>query len=293
MTDGRKSTTAKTTKQGAEHQQKITRKKELFLLFWVNEEDRAKKLFQEVAQTRLVILKTEPWYNAQFHKVHCPDIKSFSQIQTSIDYWVNYYGGSDSVAVKEISFFSHSARQGPIIYNAYKHDSADLLIQIDTGRHQQMKLECWKNIRYYWSASENNRLNFFGCNSAKGGNDSFAAKISTAINCLNVTVSGQPQSSYPSFYPDCRYTTAARSMDIGWDLGPTYMIASEGGNGKNALQHPPNQAITHKMVFYRNSLKTLEAYQSAFNDHRKSRNQSDSAELRKIGSWQRGFKWQP
>lgn len=168
MTDGRKSTKAATTKEGAEHQQKITRKKELFLLFWIDEEDRAKKLFQEAAQTRLIILKTEPWYNAQFHKVHCPNIKSFSQIQASINYWIDYYGGSDSVVVKEVSFFSHSGLQGPIIYNAYKHDPADLLIQVDTGKHQQMKLEYWKKIQYHWSNSENDKLNFFGCNSAKG-----------------------------------------------------------------------------------------------------------------------------
>ena len=293
MSKANNSTTAKTAQQGAEHQQKITRKKELFLLFWIDEKDSARKMFQEAAQTRLVVIKTEPWYNENFHKVHCPNIKSFNEIQKTINYWIDHYGGRENVFMKEVSFFSHSGRQGPIIYNAYKYDPKDLLIQIDTGKHQQMKLEHWKNIRYYWSASENNRLNFFGCNSAKGANDSFVAKISSAINCLNVKVSGQPQSSYPSFYPDCRYTSVARSAGTGWDVGPTYMIASEGGNGRNALHHPPNQAVTHKTVFYKNSQKILEAYQSVFNDHRKSRSQSDSTELRMIRGWQGDFKWRP
>lgn len=71
------------------------------------------------------------------------------------------------------------------------------------------------------------------------------------------------------------------------------MIASEGGNGRKALKHPPNQAIVHEMVFYKNSVKISEAYQSTFNDHRKPRNQVDSKESKMIGGWQRVFKWRP
>lgn len=289
MSEGRKITTATTSRQGTQHQQKISRKKELFLLFWIDEPDSGRKMFHESAQTRLTILKTEPWYDSKFHKIHCPNIKSFSQIQSSIDHWVNYYGGLDNIAVKEVSFFSHSGLQGPIIYNAYKYDPVDFLIQIDSGRHQQMKLKYWQNIQYYWSKSTSNRLNFFGCNSAKEGINSFVAKISAAINCLNVIVSGQPESSYPSFYPDCRYTSLDRSANINWDYGPTYMVAGNRNNGKQALSHPPNKAITHKMNFYQNGIKVREVYQSIFNDHRTPRSKTDSSELRVAKSWQSNF----
>jgi hypothetical protein len=45
------------TQENNIHHIKITRKKQLFLLFWIAEEDKAKKLFSEAAQTRLKNIK--------------------------------------------------------------------------------------------------------------------------------------------------------------------------------------------------------------------------------------------
>lgn len=291
MGRGNQTTAGTTSARGETYKQQISRKKELFLLFWIDESDSGRKMFKESAQTRLIILKTGPWYDSRFHKIHCPNIKSFSQIQSSIDYWIKYYGGQDNVIVKEVSFFSHSGFQGPIIYNAYKYDPVDILIQIPSGKHQQMKLEYWQKINYYWSTSANNKLNFFGCNSANGRSESFVSKISSANNCLNIAVFGQPKSSYPSFYPDCRYTSLDRNANINWDYGPTYMVASDRDQGLKALSHPPNEASAHKMICCRNGVIIQEIYQAIFNDHRRPRSTTDSSELRIIKDWQWSFNY--
>ena len=233
----------------------------------------------------------QPWYDSRIHQVHCPNITSFSQIQTSIDYWIEKYGGINKIAMREISFFSHSGLQGPIIYGAYKHDPKEILIQIASGKHQQMKMDNWQQLIYHWHERSGNRLNFFGCRSglSEGSKLSFAMQISSASNCLNVTVSGQLSYSYPSFYPDKRYTSVARSLGTGWGVGPTYMVASSGGNGDEALKIPPNKAITNKMGFFVNGQKIGDYYQSIFNDHRRPRNNISSIELNNIRYWQQHY----
>lgn len=96
----------------------ISRPAELFLLFWVDEIEptvdtswnptghlTGRDFFKEAAQTRLINLKTEVWYNSRIHKIHCPPIQYFSEIQTIIDNYLNKYGGVNKVKIREISFF--------------------------------------------------------------------------------------------------------------------------------------------------------------------------------------------
>lgn len=297
-TEDKKKFSVATTKPGGnEIAVKITRRAQIFLLFWIDEDDRARKMFHEAAQTRLIIIKTEPWYDPLTHKVHCPNITHFSQIQKTIDYWINHYGGEGKAFIKEISFFSHAGLQGPLIYNAYQFDPKEILIQIANGEHQQMLETEWAKLKYYWWNSET-RLNFFGCNTAiwdkdnKNYNKAFAKKISTYTNSQNVIVSGQSSSSYPSFLPDLRITAdhIAISSGFGWDYAPTFMVASIGGQGLRAIT--TRSAVTKKMNFFKNGLFVQEGFQSIFNDYRTTRNTTQTPELAKVQGWNRlGYRY--
>ena len=295
-------TTSATTNIGPSNNRKvrISRPTELFLLFWVDEIEptvdttwnptghlTGRDLFKEAAQTRLINLKTEPWFDSRFHRAHCPPINHFSEIQKIIDNWIKKYGGSNKVVIREVSFFSHGAWDGPIIYNASQYDPEHMFF--DDFR-AQIKHALWGDINFYWAGNKECRLNFFGCNTGnveKGTSKIFARKISINLNNSNVTVSGQMTSSFPSFYPDSRYTTGARSMNKGWNAGPTYMVSGDGGKGKAALI---DKVKANKMSFYQGGKNISKSYQSIFNDHRKKRTTNASSELNTIERWLRLYR---
>lgn len=130
-------------------------------------------------------------------------------------------------------------------------------------------------------------MNFFGCNTGNetlGILKTFARNTSINIDNSNVIVSGQTTSSFPSFYPDSRYTTVARSMNKGWDIGPTYMVSGNSGEGKASLL---SKIKANKMTFYKDNINISKSYQSTFNDHRKTKNTNSSPELDTIKRWLR------
>lgn len=227
------------------HHVKITKKKQLFLLFWIAEEDKGKNLFSESAQTRMKNIKKQQGYNEETHKVHCPPLHSFSEIQIIINNWIEHYGGKSKAVIKEIAFFSHSGLDGPIIYS--------------DPHYMQMPLDGWNNLNFNWYSGDI-RCTFFGCNSAK--NPSFAQKISYLSNFLGVEVGGQSASSFPSFSPSERITSVARSNNLAWSVADTYMVGSKVGKGKQAhfwgVKAEP-------MIFYKNSIQLYEKDQSFFN----------------------------
>lgn len=238
--------TARTSTQENNTQHiKITRKKQLFLLFWVAEEDKARNLFSESAQTRANNIKKLNNYDEEIHKVHCPPLHSFSEIQTIIDNWIKHYGEKSKAVIKEIAIFSHSGWDGPIIYSD----------PVNT----QLPLEGWGLINFNWY-SGNVRCTFFGCNSAN--NPSFAQTISYLPNFSNVEVGGQSASSFPSFYPSKRFTSFARSNDLAWSVADTYMVGSKPGKGKEA--HFFGVEV-EPMRFYKNGNLLYEKDQSFFN----------------------------
>lgn len=152
----RKTSTARTSTQENNIQYiKITRKKQLFLLFWVAEKDVGKDFFKESAQTRLINIKTFKNFDETIHKVHCPPLHGFTEIQKIIDYWVNHYGGKDQVEVKEVSFFSHAGLDGPIIYSAINNTPVEML---EPQYKSQLIMEYWQKINFYWA--KDSRLNF-------------------------------------------------------------------------------------------------------------------------------------
>lgn len=262
---------------------KITRKKQLFLLFWVAEKDSGKDFFQESAQTRLVNIKTGKNFDINIHKVHCPPLHGFTEIQSIIDYWISHCGGENKAEVKEVSFFSHAGLDGPIIYKAMENTPLEML---EPKYKCQLKMKYWVKINFYWAIEA--RLNFIGCNTAYYEDEEkrFIKTISQSSNTKNIIISGQPTSSFPSFYPDRRFTSVARSLTykkinfspkFTWDVGPTYMVAGNEGEGEKALKRDEIVQV-NKNFFYKNSSILLQSHQSIFNDHRVNRKENDNSE---------------
>jgi hypothetical protein len=288
----KKISNAKTSSQKNNIQQfKITRKKQLFLLFWVAEEDKGRDFFKESAQTRLINLKTFKSFDKNIHKVHCPPLHGFTEIQKIIDNWINHYGGKEKVEVKEVSFFSHAGLDGPIIYSAETTTPVEML---EPKYKSQLKIEYWQKINFYWA--KESRLNFFGCNTAylESEQKRFARVVSGLSNTNNIVISGQPTSSFPSFYPNRRFTSVARSLvykdvnyspEFAWDVGPTYMVAGNSKEGKKALKLNDFVKV-NRMLFYRNNSIILESDQAFFNDHRVDRKIDDgSKEYKELNRW--------
>jgi hypothetical protein len=184
-------------------------------------------------------------FDENIHKVHCPPLHTFSEIQMIINNWIDKYGGRDKVALKEVCFFSHSGWDGPIIYSDLKN--------------VQLPLQEWGNLNFNWHKVDT-RCTFFGCNSAN--EPSFAENISQLPNFLDVEVGGQSTSSFPSFSPSRRKTSVARSYDLAWDAGDTYMVGSKPNKGKQALLIG---VPVEPMKFYKNGVFLYEKDQSFFN----------------------------
>jgi len=252
-----------TALEGTQITQKITRKKSLFLFFWIAEEDKAKNVFSESAHTRMKNIKRTDWFDENIHKVHCPPVHKFSEFQSITDYWFKEYGGKNKVMIKEIGIFSHAALDGPIIVNDSINDPDRVPYQNPyTGEYSytQLNLMGWSKLNFYWHSS-NPRMTFFGCNTAHEAK-SFAKNISQLSNFKNVEVGGQVDSSFPSFYPSSRSTTFARNKNMGWFTGDTYMVASEAGKGMQAtlvwIKALP-------MRFYKNGILLYAKTQEFFN----------------------------
>ncbi|NHB59050.1 hypothetical protein G9F32_13665 [Acinetobacter sp. 194] len=251
-----------TTPEGNQVTQKITRKKLLFLFFWIAEEDKAKNVFSESAHTRMKNIKRTNWFDESIHKIHCPPVHKFSEFQSITDYWVNQYGGKSQVSVKEIGIFSHAAPDGPIIYNdSINHpDRVPYLRRDGTYSYTQLNLNGWSKLNFYWHSS-NPRITFFGCNTAHA-TKSFALEISKRPNFKNVEVGGQQKSSFPSFYPDIRSTSFLRNADKTWFEGHTYMVSTDADKGAQATLLWVNAT---PMKFYKNGSYLYEKTQNFFN----------------------------
>ncbi|EKT1335384.1 hypothetical protein QDW80_004563 [Salmonella enterica] len=122
----------------------------------------------------------------------------------------------------------------------------------------------WDAINFNWKNNDAICV-FYGCNSGHNKPQGFALRISAQKNFQNVTVWGQSTSSFPSFEPDIRVTTPARSMNTGWDVGPTYMVGGNVGEGKTAMLGPYPAA--NPMNYFKNSVFIGSGHQGAFNNH--------------------------
>lgn len=257
VTEGRTSTTKNNIVT-----QKITRPQpmlESILLFWVNVDDRGRKMFAEACQTRLQNIKNASWYKETIHKVHCPPIQAIHEIGPIVDKWIEKYGGKDKIKTREIGLFSHASDDGPISYHIKNIPPAP-------GWPCQMAIsDGWDKIDFNWIDTA--KCVFYGCNSGRDITNGFAKRISALANFKNVVIWGQSTYSYPSFLPDFRLTTMARNMKTGWDVGATYMVGGnkkEGGKATSpSLSYPP----ANPLFFFKNGIKLGQSHQGIFNDH--------------------------
>lgn len=258
---------------------------ELLLLFYVDEWDQGTKMFKEAAQTRLKNIKNSDWYDPKIHKVHCPPIQTIDEIIEIIPKYYDKYGGKGKVQIKELGVFSHSGKDGPICYDT------KIKVCPYNEKGMQMAMCGWEQIDLIW-VKQDALCVFYGCNSAsekpnkKGLIKIFSKNISLLANFKNVEVWGQSNSSFPSFVPDYRLTSAARSIPLGglsWDLGSTYMVAGIKGQGYQSLHSGSalDKIQTDKeelnkmpkakpMNCYKNGKKIRSTHQGYFNDHRKT-----------------------
>lgn len=257
---------------------------ELLLLFYVDELDQGTKMFREAAQTRLKNIKNSDWYDSSIHKVHCPPIQTIDEIIEIIPKYYKKYGGKERVLIREMGFFSHSGKDGPICYDT------KITICPYNEKGMQMKMCGWEKIDLVW-VEQDAICVFYGCNSSaewftkQSPYKNFAENISKLNNFKNVEVWGQSTSSFPSFLPDYRATSIARSTpgvgSIGWDVGPTYMVAGNSGEILESLHLGSQREFKKKEVLnkllkgnnmncYKNGKKIRSIHQGYFNDHRKT-----------------------
>ncbi|WP_144283267.1 hypothetical protein [Chryseobacterium echinoideorum] len=260
----------------------------LFLFFYIDEDHKGKHMISESCQTRLKNLKKISWYDGKKYKAFSIPIQSVDEILEQIPIIVKKHSESDTkrVVMAEIGVFSHAAGDGPISYNK------EVINCPISGWPQQMDMCGWEQIDVLWSPS--GKCVFYGCNTGNpSASKNFAQNISNLSNFKDVEVWGQSTSSFPSFYPDYRVTSAARSIDgdysggiiengLGWDIrGNTYQVAGNKGEGKKSISYRPDKSsLTEEelkkggypkanvMNCYKNGTLIKSSHQGVFNDHR-------------------------
>lgn len=229
----------------------------IYLLFYVTKNARGDAFFAEAAQTRLQNIKGSKGYDPAKHKVHCPPIQDLGEIATIVSRYIAKYGGVGSAYCKEVGVFSHSGLDGPV----GSHASS-----VDPAPHNQMGMTGWGSIDFNWW-SEKPLFAAYGCNSANEIK-SFAQALSKLANFSGVETWGQSSFSYPSFLPDYRVTTVARSLDSGWSVGATYQVGGTSGEGWKATSPSSSYPQAKPMNCYRNGEKIRSTHQGYYNDHR-------------------------
>jgi hypothetical protein len=139
----------------------------------------------------------------------------------------------------------------------------------------------WEQIKVEWAL--NAKCVFYGCNTGNPhATKNFAQNISNLSNFKDVEVWGQSNYSFPSFYPDYRVTSIARSIGdgTGWDMiGNAYMVAGNLGEGLKAIStgaailtqeelRDGGYPKANPMNCYKNGVLIQSTHQGVFNDHR-------------------------
>jgi hypothetical protein len=234
----------------------------LFLLFYIAEEYKGKYMISESAQTRLQNVKKSTWYDNKIYKAHCIPIQSVDEIITQIEAILKK-NEDKNVFVHEMGMFSHAGGDGPISYLGNVK-----ICPVDDEWPHQMDICGWQQINIKWT--NNAKCVFYGCNTgnALGSYKNFAENLSNLSNFRDVEVWGQSTFSFPSFYPDKRFTTLARSIGengMGWDVAETYQVAGNVGEGASALL---SSIPVNPLNVYKNGKLIKSTHQGAFNDHR-------------------------
>ena len=258
------STTKTSTQENNTQHVKITRKKQLFLLFYTTDNSRGDDLMYFSAKTRRFNIEKASWFDKDIHLVFSIPIQDIAEIITTVSSSINKRGGVGKVEVKEISIFSHAWYDGP---------TGSAPCTVDPVSEKQMALSGWSTINAQWAPTA--RFVMFGCNTASDDKDVrvFAKDLSECSNFQNVQVWGQTGPAKPSFYPDKRDSSVLRNMGTGWTVNTTYMVASTPGDGFAATRGVPlfsPPALPMKKFI--NGVLIETALQNQFNDHRNNVN---------------------
>jgi len=250
----------------------IKKKLILILLFYIDEDHKGKFMISESAQTRLQNVKKNSWYDNKTYKAHCIPIQSVDEIITQMESIFKKHEDKN-VFVHEMGVFSHASGDGPISYGKLKISNGKVVVYgpVKTCPDEEYKcqmLMCgWEQIKIKWT--NNAKCVFYGCNTANtNAIKNFAENISKLPNFKDIEVWGQSSSSFPSFYPDKRFTTVARSTGengSGWDVAETYQVAGNKGEGAKALLSP---IPVNPLNVYKNGKPIKSTHQGVFNDHR-------------------------
>lgn len=151
----------------------------------------------------------------------------------------------------------------------FSYNKDIVVCPVDKAWPHQMDLCGWEKIETNWAIDA--KCVFYGCNTTNNGGayKNFGQNISNLMNFKDIEIWGQSSYSFPSFYPDKRYTTLARSMGengIGWDVAETYQVAGNSGEGSKALLSP---IPVNLLNVYKNGVLIKSTHQGVFNDHRK------------------------
>jgi len=248
----------------------------LFLLFFIDEDHKGKLMISEACQTRLKNIKKLSWYEDKKYKAFSIPIQSVDEILDQIPLIIKKHSENDKkrVVIAEIGVFSHAGGDGPISYNK------KVTICPEPNYKQQMLMCGWEQIDVLWSPS--GKFVFYGCNTGNNGGvfNNFVENISKLSNFKDIEIWGQSTSSFPSFYPDYRVTTIARSTGsngLGWDVGETYQVAGNAGEGSKAITYTGKDKTEEELKkfpkannlnVYKNGALIKSSHQGVFNDHR-------------------------
>ena len=230
---------------------------DIILLFYVSGNKKGDESFRAAMETRRNNIMNSPNFNSEKDIVLSFGIESLSEIKSISQNASSTYGDQFG-KVSELGVWSHSGYDGPV-----GSDNASEGDALSEGS-SQMSLEGWNNTNIDWDKSAS--CSFYGCNSASGGETSFAAKVSGLDSFRGVKVSGQNGSAYPSFSPTERATNLTRNYfpSKGFSIGSTYYVGGSYGNGFRSMWFTGNNPEANKMSNFMNGFGYGSSHQKSW-----------------------------
>lgn len=230
---------------------------DIILLFYVSGNKKGDESFRAAMETRRNNIMNSPNFNSEKDTVLSFGIESLSEIKSISQNASSTYGDQFG-KVSELGIWSHSGFDSPV-----GSDNASEGDALSEGS-SQMSLGGWNNTNIDWDKSAS--CSFYGCNSASGGETSFAAKVSSLDSFRGVKVSGQNGSAYPSFSPTERVTSLTRSYfpSKGFSNGSTYYVGGSYGNGFRSMWFTGNNPEANKMSRFVNGFGYGSSHQTSW-----------------------------
>jgi RHS repeat-associated protein len=149
-------------------------------------DDGGDAMFYNAALTRKADIENSAGFDNKRDKVVMIEVVDMASIQKQVR---NVIVDNTKVYGKtvEVGIWSHAGPEdGPM----GGEETSNPEFKAD---QKQMSMTGWRRIYWNWAQSSGDRMTFYGCNT-----DEFAKRISTSPNMTNVSVSGFPNSAYPS-----------------------------------------------------------------------------------------------